>query len=116
VVDPLAERLTRILAELRANRSRGLRRLAAAKLAFGQERAATSLERSHERAARSLDRLDDGGSLGRLSAALYGAADAYGRLAHAAETESPAAYADARRAVTHAERAVRRELSRADLE
>jgi hypothetical protein len=116
VVDRLAERLNRVVAALRGSRSHGLRRLAAAKRPFDQARAATSLERGHERAAESLDRLDDGRSLASLTAALRAAADAYGRLSDAAETGSRSAYRDAHRAVALDEQALRRELTRADLE
>jgi hypothetical protein len=115
-VDRFAERLSRVVAALRVSRSHGLRRLAAAKLPFGQARAATSLERSHERAAESLDRLDDGRSLGSLIAALRAAADAYGGLGHAAETQSRAAYRAASHAVAREEKAVRREPTRAGAE
>jgi hypothetical protein len=114
LVDRFAKDLAGVVATLRASRSAGLRRLAAADRAFGQARAAASLERSHERAARSIKRISDGtGSVSGLTAALRSAADAYGRLGRAAKTRSRSAYRDARRAVVREETAVRRELPRA---
>lgn len=111
LVDRFAKDLAGVVATLRASRSAGLRRLASADRVFGQARAAASLERSHERAARSIERISDGtGSVAGLTAALRSAADAYGRLGHAAETRSLSAYRDARRAVVRAETAVRRAL------
>jgi hypothetical protein len=116
LVDRSAEQLVPVVATLRARRSRGLRRLAAAHLPAGQARAAASLQRSHEEAAQSLGRISDAdgtSSLGSLTASLRAASDAYGRLGQAAEAHSRAAYRDARRAVVVAEQAVRRDLGRA---
>jgi hypothetical protein len=115
-VDRSRERLIRVIATFRDSRSRGRRRLAAAERAAGQAEAATSLRRNHERAARSVERispLEDGRSLGNLSAALRAAAAAYGRLARAATTSSSAAYTQASHAVVREDEAVRRELTRA---
>jgi serine/threonine protein kinase len=109
------ERVVRVIATLSASRSEGRRRLKAAELGRGQARAATSLKRSHERAARSLDSiaaLENGHSLGSLSAALRKAAAAYGRLADAALLSDRPAYRDAGLAVVREEEALRRELSR----
>jgi hypothetical protein len=115
-VDESRERLTEVIARLRASRAEGRRRLAAAELAPGQARAAASLERSHRRAARSLDRISplaDGRSLEALSAALRAAADAYGRLAAAATATSRSSYQGAAHAVIREEEALDRELARA---
>jgi hypothetical protein len=109
------ERVVRVIATLRASRSEGRRRLRAAELGGGQAWAATSLKRSHERAARSLDRigaLENGHSLGSLSAALRKAAAAYGRLAHAASVSDRSTYRNAAQAVVREEEALRRELAR----
>ena len=109
------ERTTRVIAMLRASRSEGRRRLAAAELDRGQAREATSLQLSHERAALALDRvsaLEDGHSLVNLTAALREAAAAYGRLASAASVGSRSAYGEARDAVVRQDAAVRRELAR----
>jgi hypothetical protein len=115
LVDRVAARLTAVIATLRASRSDALRRLAAADRPFGQARAATSLERIHERAAEALDQTsgpEATRSLAGLAAALSTAADAYGRLGHAAETGSRSAYRTARSSVARDEKAVRRELQR----
>jgi hypothetical protein len=115
-VDRSRERLIRVIATFRDSRSDGRRRLAAAERAAGQAEAATFLRRSHARAARSLERispLEDGRSLGNLSAALRAAAAAYGRLARAATMSSSPAYTQASRAVVREDEAVRRELTRA---
>lgn len=109
------ERVIRVIASLRTNRSEGRRRLDAAELRRGQARSATSLQLSHNRAARSLDRisaLENGYSLGNLSAAVRKAAAAYGRLAHAASVSNRSAYRQARYAVGRYEEALRRELAR----
>lgn len=101
-VDQSRKRLIRAIAALRASRAEGRQRLVAAKLPTDQARAATSLQRSHQRAARSIDGisvLENGRSLGDLSAALRAAAAAYGRLAGAATIGSPFAYREASRAV-----------------
>jgi hypothetical protein len=115
-VDQSRKRLIRAIAALRASRSEGRQRLVAAELATDQARAATSLQRSHQRAARSVDAiavLENGRSLGDLSAALRAAAAAYSRLARAATISSPFAYREASRAVVHEEESVSRELARA---
>jgi hypothetical protein len=109
------ERMLRAIGTLRASRSEGRRRLEAAELARGQVRAAASLRDSHKRAARSLDRisvLENGYSLGDLSATVRQLAVAYGRLADAARTTSRSAYREARTAVARGEAALRRELAR----
>jgi hypothetical protein len=109
------ERMVRVIATLRTSRSEGRRRLETAELGRGQARAATSLELSHQRAARSLDRvsaLENGHSLGNLSAAARRAAAAYGRLADAASVGDRSAYRGARLAVVREEEALRRELAR----
>jgi hypothetical protein len=109
------ERLSRVIATLRASRSQGRRRLEAAELGRGQARAATSLQLSHERAARSLDHisaLENGHSPQDLRAALRDAAAAYGRLAHAASVSNRSAYRNARDAVVREEEVLRRELAR----
>ena len=113
--DPSNERATRVISMLRASRSEGRRRLAAAELERDQARAATSLQLSHERAALALDRisaLENGHSLLNLSEALREAAAAYGRLAGAASAGSPWAYGEARAAVVRQDASVRRELAR----
>jgi hypothetical protein len=108
------ERVIRVMATLRASRAEGRRRLEKAKLARGQARAATSLQRSHQRAAVSLERisaLENGTSLGNLSAAVRAAAAAYGRLAHAASVSNRPAYREASHAVVREDEALRRELA-----
>jgi hypothetical protein len=108
------ERVVRVMATLRASRAEGRRRLEQAELARGQARAATSLQLSHQRAAVSLERisaLENGNSLGNLSAAVRAAAAAYGRLAHAASVSNRSAYREASHAVVHEEEALRRELA-----
>jgi hypothetical protein len=114
-VDRSRERLIRMIGTLGSSRSEGRRRLAAADLAPGQVRAATSLKRTYQRAARSLDHmpaLENGDSLGSLSAASRAAAAAYGRLARAATRSRPSGYRKASHAVVREEAAVRRELAR----
>jgi Protein kinase domain len=109
------EHMIRVIATLRASRSEGRRHLEAAELARGQARAATSLQLSHERAARSLDQiaaLENGYSLGDLSAAVHAVGAAYGRLADAAAGHGRSAYGQARQAVVRGEEALRRELAR----
>jgi Protein kinase domain len=109
------ERTIRVIATLRASRSRGRRRLEAAELGRGQARAATALQLSHNRAARALDRistLESGHSLRQVSAATRNTAAAYGRLAHAALVSNLSAYREARHAVVREEEVLRRELAR----
>jgi hypothetical protein len=109
------ERMLRTIGALRASRAAGRRRLEGAELARGQIRAAKSLRQSHERAARSLDRisaLENGYSLGDLSATVRQLAVAYGGLADAARTTSRSEYREARAAVARGEAALRRELER----
>jgi Protein kinase domain len=109
------ERMLRTIGALRASRAAGRRRLEGAELARGQIRAAKSLRQSHERAARSLDRisaLENGYSLGDLSATVRQLAVAYGGLADAARTTSRSEYREARAAVARGEAALRRELAR----
>jgi hypothetical protein len=109
------ERVTRVIAALRASRAGGRRRLKAAELGRGQARAASSLKRSHERAARTLDRisaLENGYALENLSAAVRNAGVAYGRLAHAATIGNRSAYGEATHAVVREEDVLRRELAR----
>jgi Protein kinase domain len=113
--DQSNERMTRLLATLRASRAEGRRRLKAAELGRGQARAATSLQLSHERAAWTLDRisaLENGHSLENLSAAVRNAGAAYGRLAHAASISNRSAYRRAGHAVVREEELLRRELAR----
>jgi hypothetical protein len=108
------ERVVRVMATLRASRAEGRRLLEKAELARGQARAATSLQRSHQRAAVSLERisaLENGNSLGNLSAAVRAAAAAYGRLAHAASVSNRSAYREASHAVVREDEALRRELA-----
>jgi hypothetical protein len=112
--DQSNERMTRLLATLRASRAEGRRRLKAAELGRGQARAATSLQLSHERAAWTLDRisaLENGHSLENLSAAVRNAGAAYGRLAHAASISNRSAYRRAGHAVVREEELLRRELA-----
>jgi hypothetical protein len=114
-VDRSRQRLIRVITALRPSRADGRQRLAAAELAPGQVRAATSLQLSHQRAARSVERippLENGRSLGDLSAALHAAAAAYGRLSGAATRHSRMAYREAIRAVAGEEEALRRALAR----
>jgi Protein tyrosine and serine/threonine kinase len=109
------ERVTRVIAVLRASRAGGRRRLKAAELGRGQARAASSLKRSYERAARTLDRisaLENGYALENLSAAVRNAGVAYSRLAHAASIGNRSAYAEATHAVVREEDVLRRELAR----
>jgi hypothetical protein len=115
-VDLSRQRLIRAIAALRLSRSEGRQRLVAATLPTDQARAAAALQRSHRRAAVSVDgiaALENGRSLGGLSAALRQAAAAYGRLVRAATIGSAFAYRDASRAVVSADEAVNRELARA---
>jgi hypothetical protein len=114
-VDRSRERLIRVITALSSSRADGRQRLAAAELAPGQVRAGTSLQLSYQRAARSVERipaLENGRSLGDLSAALHAAAAAYVRLAGAATRHSRMAYREASRAVAGEEEALRRALAR----
>jgi hypothetical protein len=109
------ERVTRVIAALRASRAEGRRRLEAADLGRSQARAASSLKRSHERAARTLDRiseLENGYTLENLSAAMRNAGLAYGRLAHAASNGNRSAFRRASQAVVREEQLLGRELAR----
>jgi hypothetical protein len=114
-VEGWEDRLAVVIAELRARREEARRRLAKAERPAGQALAAGALERSHERAAAGVERvagLESTPSLAGLSGALAATADAYGRLANAAEESNRAAYRRAREAVVTQEKAVRAELDK----
>ena len=76
-------------------------RCASADTARGQAQAASSLRAAYSKAARSLRNATDNPQVPNdaIVAALTGLANAYGRLATAAQAENEAAYEAARRAI-----------------
>ena len=106
-------RLPTVVTDLDAARTKGMDELAAATRARGQALAADGLAQAHRSAAAALAPLTTAGD--GLPTATVGAltatAGAYSALASAARARSPRLYADAGRAVTSSDAALRRTMT-----
>ena len=113
-IDSRDEDLAAAMTSLSRDRDAGRRRLARAELARGQADVGRDLERAYDRAAQRVGEIlttNATASYQELAGALTATADAYGRLAKAAEDTDRSRYRKAIAAVREREQAVLREAA-----